>query len=132
MEDIWRVWSISARHLDLRVHKLNREHLKRGLLSPQIARWLSEFPVVPSTANMKWYQLYDRLCWYLSYHRGCATMLCRHLGLSSLQTALGSMLISAKRWIIQMYRGTLPCTMSCDQYPELSSHTRHGHIKVLG
>ena len=32
VEDIWRMWSISARHLDLHVHKLNREQLKRVLL----------------------------------------------------------------------------------------------------
>ena len=30
VEDICRMWSISARHLDLHVHKLNREQLKGG------------------------------------------------------------------------------------------------------
>ena len=56
----------------------------------------------------------------------------RLLGLSSLQTELGSMLISTKRWISQVYSvhsGTLPCT--CNQYPELSSQKRHGHIIII-
>ena len=31
VEDIWRMWSISARHLDLHVHNMNKEQLKRVL-----------------------------------------------------------------------------------------------------
>ena len=39
---------------------------------------------------------------------------------------LGVMLITAKRWTIDVYSGSLPCT--CDQYPELSAQKRHEHI----
>ena len=33
-----------------------------------------------------------------------------------------------KKWITDLYTGSLPCT--CDQYPELHSHKRHGHIFI--
>ena len=58
VEDIWQMWNISARHLDLHVHNLTRNSSKgyyyeKDSLSPQIVRLLPESPVVPSTANTK-------------------------------------------------------------------------------
>ena len=44
------------------------------------------------------------------------------------EVTLGQNLITrftTKKWITDLYIGSLPCT--CDQYPELNSHKRHGH-----
>lgn len=44
------------------------------------------------------------------------------------EVTLGQKLITTKKWITDLYTGSLPCT--CDQYPELHSHKRHGHIFI--
>ena len=44
------------------------------------------------------------------------------------EVTLGQTLITTKKWIIDLYTGSLPCT--CDQYPELHSHKQHGLIFI--
>ena len=44
------------------------------------------------------------------------------------EVTLGQKLVTTKRWITDMYTGSLPCT--CDQYPELHFHKRHGHNTI--
>ena len=62
VEDIWRMWSISARHLDRYVHNLNKEQLKRVLrrkgftLTPD-----SEMVIrVPSSAQHSKFEMIHR------------------------------------------------------------------------
>ena len=134
VEDIWRMWSISARHLDLHVHNMNKEQLKRVLrrkgftLTPG-----SEMVIrIPSNAQHSKYEIISSLrqALLVSFipQRVCDYALQTARVVKLADRTLGSMLISTKRWIIDMYKGSLPCT--CDQYPELASQKRHGHIFI--
>ena len=139
VEDIWRMWSISARHLDLHVHNMNKEQLKtdkrvlrsKGFtLTPDIEMVIR----IPSSAQHSKYEVISALrqAVLVSFipQRVCDNALQTARVVKLADRTLGSMLISARRWIIQMYSGSLPCTMSCGQYPGLASHTRHGHIFI--
>ena len=134
VKDIWRMWSISARHLDLDVHKLNKEQVKMALLRKGFTlNPDSEMVIrIPSGAQHSKYEVVSALrqALLVSFipQRVCDHALQTVRVVKLADRTLGSILNSTKRWVIQMYSGSLPCT--CDHYPELSSQTRHGHTII--
>ena len=126
------MWSISKEHLSIHVHKQNREQLKRVLLRKGFALTPDSEMVIriPSGAEHSRYEIVSSLrqALLVSYipQRVCDHALDTVRVVQLADQILGSMPITARRWITEMYTGSLPCT--CDQYPELSSQKRHGHI----
>ena len=108
VEDIWRMWSISKEHLSIHVHKQNREQLKRVLLRKGFALTPDCEMVIriPSGAQYSRYEIVSSLrqALLVSYipQRVCDHALATVRVVKLADRTPGSMLITAKRWIIDM------------------------------